>query len=262
MDKKLLLQQLLLSVVDTEKNVIPNHLQEMKELWERIVPTLDVDSLSKELLEIEDKYLRLDLLNRKLTDSEKLRPICDTIHAECENADKICLWRGDITSIYTDVIVHPMYIDTSCSDKMYALDSNIFLKSGLRLRTKMKDILHDCSLDVSDVLITRAYNLPCDYIIHVLLDKKDSIVTEEEQINLKMSYAHILECANNNMVKMVVLPTLGLNKKCDPLLASICVQSIQEFLKKGGGIEKVILCTSSAEEYDSYVDIFLGENHA
>ena len=82
------------------------------------------------------------------------------------------------------------------------------------------------------------------------------------EIELKMAYMNILECANNNMMKTVVIPTLGSNSLDFFKRARIAVESIDEYLDKDSMIEKVIICASNEEEYDIYKSIFLGEDNA
>ena len=110
-------------------------------------------------------------------------------------------------------------------------------------------------------MITRGFNLPCDLIIHVI-EPKDSDEEINNEIELKMSYMNILECANNNMMKTVVIPTLGSNSLDFLKRSRIAVESIDEYLDKDSMIEKVIICASNEEEYDIYKSIFLGEDNA
>lgn len=262
MDKKVILDKLLNYFLKEGENDIPASLDEKRKLWKEVVLSNDSKKVPEDILALEDKFLRLELLNCKLTDASKLQPISETIGAKGADANKICLWNGDITSIYTDVLVHPTKLNFSLNEEIFPIDSMIFLKSGMRLRMKMEELLKECSLETSDILITRAYNLPCDFIIHVFVDDTSSALGDE--VLLKMSYSNILECAHHNMAKIVVLPTLGLNKNNDQLstLVSICEQSIHAFLEKKTSVEKIVICTSSLEEYNSYVNLFLGEDYA
>lgn len=256
MDKKILLKSLLEYFYND--NLIPLKLDEMRLLWRDVFNNLDLKSINDDMLSIEDKLLRLDLLNKGLTNAEKLESFDYIKDSHYRNGNKIILWKGNITNIYADIVVNSIRYEDFINR---VFNNDIFFKSGMRLVKKFSDIVSNTKLDNSDVLITRGFNLPCDLIIHVI-EPKDSDEEINNEIELKMSYMNILECANNNMMKTVVIPTLGSNSLDFFKRARIAVESIDEYLDKDSMIEKVIICASNEEEYDIYKSIFLGEDNA
>jgi len=226
-------------------------LEQMRNKWEDIVNKIDLDNVSSDILNIEDKYLRTELINRKLTDSERLKTIKEILNIDSKYSNKICLWQGEITSIYTDVIVNPTKVDNILVKGK--LDYDIFFRSGLRLRKKFKELVNNCQLDNADVLITRAYNIPCDYIIHVIIPDIEDKLQEEDKISIKMAYLNVLECANNNLAKIVVVPILG--GKYNKELAIIEIQAIKEYLDRKSTIEKIVICVNNKNEYDKFVKL-------
>lgn len=256
MDKKILLKSLLEYFYND--NLIPLKLDEMRLLWRDVFNNLDLKSINDDMLSIEDKLLRLDLLNKGLTNAEKLESFDYIKDSHYRNGNKIILWKGNITNIYADIVVNSIRYEDLINR---VFNNDIFFKSGMRLVKKFSDIVSNTKLDNSDVLITRGFNLPCDLIIHVI-EPKDSDEEINNEIELKMAYMNILECANNNMMKTVVIPTLGSNSLDFFKRARIAVESIDEYLDKDSMIEKVIICASNEEEYDIYKSIFLGECNA
>lgn len=256
MDKKILLKSLLEYFYND--NLIPLKLDEMRLLWRDVFNNLDLKSINDDMLSIEDKLLRLDLLNKGLTNAEKLESFDYIKDSHYRNGNKIILWKGNITNIYADIVVNSIRYEDLINR---VFNNDIFFKSGMRLVKKFSDIVSNTKLDNSDVLITRGFNLPCDLIIHVI-EPKDSDEEINNEIELKMAYMNILECANNNMMKTVVIPTLGSNSLDFFKRARIAVESIDEYLDKDSMIEKVIICASNEEEYDIYRSVFLGEDNA
>lgn len=256
MDKKILLKSLLEYFYND--NLIPLKLDEMRLLWRDVFNNLDLKSINDDMLSIEDKLLRLDLLNKGLTNAEKLESFDYIKDSHYRNGNKIILWKGNITNIYADIVVNSIRYEDLINR---VFNNDIFFKSGMRLVKKFSDIVSNTKLDNSDVLITRGFNLPCDLIIHVI-EPKDSDEEINNEIELKMAYMNILECANNNMMKTVVISTLGSNSLDFLKRARIAVESIDEYLDKDLMIEKVIICASNEEEYDIYKSIFLGEDNA
>lgn len=264
MNKKVFLDRILKYFIEDD-SLIPDSLEDKIKLWENVVTTKELKNIPEDILIAEDKFLRLDLINRKLTDGEKLQTVNQTLNTSIDNGNKICLWKGDITTIYSDLIVNPTtnkcLLRESIDNKK--MDYNIFLRSGMRLGIKCSSLLKDEILDEADILITRAYNLPCDYIIHVVVPNIEDSTLEIEKI-LGMCYMNVLECAKNNMVKTIVVPCIGLNSKLDVnKLVEISVNTVIKFLKENKGcMEKVIFQVDNDEFYQLYSKVLVGVQNA
>lgn len=245
-------------------NNIPESLEDKISIWEELVTTESLENVPEDILSCEDKFLRLDLINRKLTDGEGLQTIDKTLDSSTKYGDKIALWNGDITTIYSDVIVNP-----TCNDmllrrevKLENVDYNIFLRSGMRLVNKCLTLI-DKELDDSEITITRAYNLPCDYIIHVIVPDLNEV--NEEKLNmLSMCYMNALECAKNNMAKIIVIPCIGSDSNVAiNRLVEVALESVYKFLDRNDSlIEKIILQVSNEEMYNLYSLYLTGDNDA
>lgn len=259
MDKKIILKKLLSFFVD-EKD-IPSDLENMRLLWDDTFNNIDVNKVSDEVLKLEDQYLRLDILNRGLTNSEKLTTGNFSGNMSYHNSNRIYIWKGDITNIYADIVVNSIEYDSFINKQF---NNSVFHKSGLRLVKKVNSIVKDCEFEYSDVFITRGYNLPCDLIIHVLLPNLENELTDDDLVTLKMAYMNILECTNNNMMKIIVVPTLGINDRVKDIhkLAKLAITAIDEYLDKQSTIEKVIISVTSEEEYEIYKELLIGDNNA
>lgn len=264
MNKKIFLDKILKYFIKDD-DLIPDSLEDKIKLWEKVVTTKEFKNVPEDILIAEDKFLRLDLINRKLTDGEKLQTIDQTLNSDMTNSNKICLWKGDITTIYSDLIVNPTTNKCLLREDVYnnGLDYNIFLRSGMRLVMKCSSLLNNETLDDADILITRAYNLPCDYIVHVVVPNMEELTLEAEKI-LGMCYMNVLECAKNNMAKTVVIPCIGLNSNSDiNKLAEISVNNVMKFLEDNNKcIEKVIFQVGSDELYQVYSKILVGDKNA
>ncbi len=264
MDKKIFLDKILEYLVKGKDINVPESLKDKTKLWEELVSNLDNLDIPDDILLNEDKYLRLDLINRKLTDGEKLSTISDTLDSDSKYCTKISLWKGDITTIYADVLVNSTTSDMSVCNKgvIGSLDNTIFTRSGMRLRIKCSDIIKNEGLNNTDILVTRAYNLPSDFIIHVVVPSVEEEVSDENKIELKMCYLNVLECVRNNMARTVVLPCLGtgLNKFPKKEAAKIAIKAVNEFLSKHEkDIDKIIFNVYDDESYDIYKELLLKE---
>ena len=105
MDKKILLKKVLeyFKVKD-----IPENLNEMKKKYKEIILSLDKYDIPEDILTAEDKNLRVELINKKLTDGEKYNTIDVNLDSKYKHGDKIALWQGDESTIYADVLINPV----------------------------------------------------------------------------------------------------------------------------------------------------------
>lgn len=263
MNKKILLDRIIGFFLGDEE--ISEELEENVRLWEDIRKNRDIIDIPENILTDEDKFLRLDLINRKLTDGERLATIDKTLGSLHTYSNKLALWNGDITTIYADVVVNPT-TSLMLKGEDFEVDSigyNVFLRSGMRLGLKCKSIIREEQLDDSDVLVTRAYNLPCDYIIHVVLSSLSDDLTDEDEKIISMCYMNVLECAKNNMAKTIVIPCIGFefchNKE---KLSKIAIDTIVKFLDGNKDVfDKIILQVNNEDLYNKYSEL-LGDNYA
>ena len=238
MDKKILLKK----IFDYFKiKDIPDSLNEQRKLYKELVLSLKEYDIPDEILNTEDKYLVLELMNKKLTDGEKYNPINVNLSDSYRHGDVVCLWEGDLSCIYADVLINPV-------NSNFDLDKNnsVYLNAGMKLRKKCLDLIKEKKLNPTEVLITRAYNLISDFIIHVVLPSEDNYDTE-----LAMCYFNVLECANNNIAKTVVLRDISNNNSKD-----ILVKTIMDYLdRKNCTIEKIIIAALKDDDFEEYIHI-------
>ncbi|MDE5888973.1 MAG: macro domain-containing protein [Bacilli bacterium] len=264
MNKKILLDKIISYFIKEEK--IPESLEDKISLWKDLVSQEQIENIPENILSSEDKFLRLELINRKLTDGEKLPSINRSLNLKNKYGDKLSLWKGDITTIYSDSIINPV---TNNILKWENIDSksscfNVFFRSGMRLVLKCKSLLNENELSISDVLITRAYNLPCDYLINVVLPQFNEKLTLEDEKIISMSYRNALECAKNNMVKTVVVPSLFFEDSDDmKKSAKVIINVVEKYLDENKTIfDKVIFQVNKDDEYNIYYDYLIGDKDA
>lgn len=252
MNKKLLLDNIIESL--GYKKDIPQELDDKKKIYEELVINNKNFNLKENVLLNDDKYLRLELIRKKLLDGEKIKTVDSSLGSSSSYASVLALWKGDITSIYCDAIVNSVSGDFSIPKKK-SLDYDIRLRSGLRLRQKINDILDGNNLEECSSIITRAYNLPCDFIIHSYVPEYDENDEEKSFNNLKEAYLSIMECAKNNLAKVLVLPALGTGCGAYPKERAIevAILAVKEYLGKYKDyFTKVIFDVDNDELYDIY----------
>lgn len=112
--------------------------------------------------------------------------------------------------------------------------------------------LHGCP--TGEAKITKAYRLPCQYVIHtpgpIWRGGKNG---EEEQ--LRLCYTSCLQRAEENQVKKVAFPSISTGVYHFPVdkAALTAVETVQEFLKEHPKkIEEVVWVLFDRETYEVY----------
>ena len=122
----------------------------------------------------------------------------------------------------------------------------LYFYNGMKLRQKCLSIMDGTTLKNDEVLITRSYNIPTDYIIHVNYD------------NLVNSIINILDCSRVNMIKMIAIHIPYNNAKNIKEI----YEAIEGYLAKFGIMfHKIILVVDDKDDLTDLQD-FLGEEDA
>lgn len=150
---------------------MPKTSEEKANLWRALCNLRDAKPISTEYLKVQDEYLQERLKEMQIINVEDIKAVKE-IYSKCnsENADKICLWQGDITKLKIDVIVNAGNSQgLGCFQPLHnCIDNQIQTFAGVQMRLEcdkyMKTI--DYNLPTGKVFITNGYNLATKYVIH------------------------------------------------------------------------------------------------
>lgn len=142
-------------------------------------PPREVDAA---FLTVQDDYLRQDLAERGIVRVDELTPISADLY----------LWQGDITRLQCGAIVNAANSGmTGCYIPCHTcIDNCIHTYAGVQLRLDCARLMtqQGCEEPVGQAKITKAYNLPCDYVLHTVGPIVQGRVTAEDQRLLASCY--------------------------------------------------------------------------
>lgn len=164
-----------------------------------------------------------------------------------EFANKIEIIVGDITKIETEAIVN------SANKSLLGgggVDGSIHKAAGPKLLEECK-MLGGCETGKSK--ITKAYDLPADFIIHTVGPVWYGGDKNEEQL-LESSYKSCLELALSFNIKTIAFPSISTGIYGFPieLAATIAIKIMLDFLSQNDKIEKIIIVCFNAETFEKY----------
>lgn len=144
---------------------------------------------SEEFLKVQDAYLQERLAERGVTEPENLTPVQPGIY----------LWQGDITTLAADAIVN------AANSRMLGcfvpchgcIDNAIHTYAGTQLRMECARIMAGQMKEeaTGKAKITKAYNLPCRYVLHTVGPIIYGTVTKTDCELLAGCYRSCLELA-------------------------------------------------------------------
>lgn len=184
--------------------------------------------INSEFLVVQDAYLQAETKSKGITDIVDLIPIQDNIY----------LWQGDITTLRCDAIVNAANSGmTGCYYPNHrCIDNCIHTFAGIQLRLDCAEIMERQGFPepTGTAKITKAYNLPCKYVLHTVGPIIQGRVRKEDEELLASCYRSCLELAEQNGLETVAFCCISTGEFHFPnqRAAEIAVETVQVYQRK------------------------------
>lgn len=172
-----------------ENIAVPSGLQDRRRLLRGLMNVRPPAPVSRQFLEVQGAYLQQRLAERGVTRLTDLTPV----------QPGLFLWQGDITTLAVDGIVN------AANSRMLGcfvpchgcIDNAIHTYAGVELRLECARLMADQGREepTGTAKITRAYHLPCRYVLHTVGPIVDGAVTRRDRELLADCYRSCLDLA-------------------------------------------------------------------
>ena len=212
---------------------IPSDLQGKRDLFRALRNVRWPKPISDEFLDLQDEELQ-EQLNEK--GAVELNACRDAINRVSTNK-QLLVWQGDITRLKVDAIVNAANSQMlGCFHPLHkCIDNAIHSAAGVQLREECHRLMLQQGHEepTGQAKITKAYNLPCKYVIHTVGPIiPNGIPTEFQKEQLASCYRSIMACAEENRLESIAFCCISTGEFRFPnqLAAEIAVQTIKDYL--------------------------------
>lgn len=218
-----------------EKNLdidIPHTHDELFQLYRSLVNIREAKPIFQEFLDIQDQMLQEENQKKGIKSFENIE-------------DKLIVWKGDITRLKVDVIVNAAntQMEGCFVPGHYCIDNAIHTFAGVQLRNDCHQIIERQGFlePTGKAKITKAYNLPSQYILHTVGPIVRGKVTKKDEMLLASCYESCLRLAEQYQLKTIAFCCIstGVFHFPNEHAARIAVKTVRDYLKNSK-VKKVI----------------------
>lgn len=202
---------------------IPSDLQGKRDLFRALRNVRWPKPVREEFLRLQDEELQAQLQEKGIVELPK--------------EPKIQIWQGDITRLKVDAIVNAANSQMlGCFHPLHkCIDNAIHSAAGVQLREECYQLMLQQGHEEStgQAKITKAYNLPCKYVIHTVGPIiPTGIPTPLQKEQLASCYRSIMQLADENHLESVAFCCISTGEFRFPnqLAAEIAVQTVKDYL--------------------------------
>ncbi len=222
--------------------------------------------ISNDLFTKQDEYLQELLKEKGIVEWLEIPTVKEAYGSTMPFADKISIWQGDITRLKVGAIVNAANARLlGCFVPCHGcIDNAIHTAAGMQLRMECHEIMNkrrkqfgnDYEEPVGTATLTKAYNLPCDYVIHTVGPIVYNRVTDNLRRDLQNCYKNVLKCCVKHKIHTVAFCCISTGEFHFPNdeAAEIARKATVDFLqtKSGAGMERVIFNVFKDEDKEIY----------
>lgn len=231
------------------KNIdVPTEEKEQKRLLRSLMNIRPPKTVSKEFLIIQDAYLQEECAKKGVISLSDI-PLAQ---------QEIYLWQGDITRLSVDAIVNAANSAMlGCFVPCHGcIDNAIHSAAGMELRLECSRIMAKQKTEepTGKAKITKAYNLPCRYVLHTVGPIIYGKVTKKDCDLLADCYLSCLELAAAYQLKSIAFCCISTGEFHFPneKAAEIAVQTVQSYQKKNQNGLEVVFNVFKDTDYEIY----------
>jgi O-acetyl-ADP-ribose deacetylase (regulator of RNase III) len=216
---------------------IPTTEQGKHDLFRALRNVREPKPVSEEFLRLQDEELQAQLQGKGIVELVDIMDVGRDAPWHVSTGKQLLLWQGDITRLRVDAIVNAANAQMlGCFHPLHGcIDNAIHSAAGVQLREECHRLMQQQGHlePTGRAKITKAYNLPCKYVIHTVGPIiPNGIPTAFQQEQLASCYCSIMQLADENHLESIAFCCISTGEFRFPnrLAAKIAVQTVKNYL--------------------------------
>ncbi|MCR5550307.1 MAG: protein-ADP-ribose hydrolase [Bacteroidales bacterium] len=216
---------------------IPEDLQGKRDLFRALRNVREPKPVSEEFLRLQDEELQAQLQEKGIVELIDIVGVCRGEKFFAPTGKQLLLWQGDITRLRVDAIVNAANAQMlGCFHPLHGcIDNAIHSAAGVQLREECHRLMlqQGHPEPTGRAKITKAYNLPCKYVIHTVGPiVPTGIPTPMQKEQLASCYRSIMQLTDENRFESIAFCCISTGEFRFPnqLAAGIAVQTVKNYL--------------------------------
>lgn len=252
--RKYLIDALLQEQSQYQEIRVPDDEPSRRSLLRALMNVRPAAPVSPEFAGVQDEYLRQEIREKGITDVADLEPVADGLY----------LWQGDITTLRCDAIVNAANSGmTGCYCPNHGcIDNAIHTFAGVQLRSECAALMDAQGYDepTGRAKITRAYNLPCRYVLHTVGPIVRGELTERDCRLLESCYRACLRLADEHGLRHIAFCCISTGEFCFPnrAAAQIAVSTVRQYRAETNSRIEVIFNVFKDIDLQLYRELLTG----
>lgn len=207
--------------------------------------------VTEEFLTVQNAYLQEETRRKGITALSDLEPAQKGIY----------LWRGDITTLQCDGIVNAANSQMlGCFVPCHGcIDNAIHTYAGVQLRLECSELMKQQGYEeeTGRAKLTKAYNLPCRYVLHTVGPIVHGSLTKKDKELLASCYQSCLELAERNGLKSIAFCCISTGEFHFPndKAAQIAVETVKRYKEQAHSKIEVIFNVFKELDYNVYREL-------
>ncbi len=267
---KILLEKLKEDSIEYRDLRVGNDREEQKNAIRSLMNIRMPGNLSEELLRMQDGYLQEELAAKGVVDLSDIPTLGEKYGSKISCGDRISIWQGDITRLGVGAIVNAANSQMlGCFVPCHrCIDNAIHSAAGMQLREECHRIMERRRMrhggqyqePTGTATLTKAYNLPCDYVIHTVGPIVYGRLNDGLREDLRHCYENVLKCCVENGIRSVAFCCISTGEFHFPgeEAANIAVEAVVKFLEMHGNvIDRAIFNVFKDSDREIYEKVML-----
>lgn len=225
---------------------VPEGYEEKRGILRSLVNIRMPGAIAEEVLSVQDAFLSEEAKEKGIVAVGDIPTVQEQYGSTHAFAHKLSIWQGDITRLAVGAIVNAANSQMlGCFVPCHkCIDNAIHTAAGIQLREECSHMMEAKRMrygrqyeePTGRAALTKAYNLPAEYVIHTVGPIVGYRLTPSLCQDLKNCYRSVLECASEHGIRSVAFCCISTGEFHFPndKAAQIAVEEVTAFLKKHG----------------------------